>query len=77
LPPAARADLPLFIAEPDFMSLPAFMSLLDEPDDIEPDVLPDAPDFMSVDDEPAPVPDPVAGDVADVLPLAAGDDGDF
>ena len=58
------------------------MSLLDEPDDIVPDVLPAPepedidpellePDFMSleVDDEPAPVPELVAGDEPDVLLL--------
>jgi len=50
------------------MSLPDFMSLLDEPDIVpeEPDVLPE-PDFMSLDDEPAPVPEPVAGDEPEVL----------
>jgi len=54
LPPAAAPpDLPLFIAEPDFMSLLDFMSvdlvsLLDELEGIEPDVLP-APGFVSVD----------------------------
>jgi hypothetical protein len=58
-----------------------FMSLLDEPEDIEPDVLPDpaAPDFMSVEDEP--VPELVAGDEPDVLlpvcGLAAGEDDDL
>lgn len=66
------------------MSLPDFMSLLDEPEDIVPDVLPApepddvepellpepaAPDFMSVEDEPAPVPELVAGDEPDVLLL--------
>ena len=52
------------------------MSLLEEPEDIEPDVLP-APDFVSVEDEDAP--EPVAGDVAElpVVGLAAGDDDDF
>ena len=84
-------DVPLFIAEPDFMSL------LDEPEDIVPDVLPApepddiepellpepaAPDFMSVEDEPAPVPELVAGDEPDVLllpvcGLAAGEDDDL
>jgi hypothetical protein len=63
------------------MSLPDFMSLLDEPEDIEPEVLlePAAPDFMSAEDEPAPVPELVAGDEPDVLllpvcGLAAGDE---
>jgi hypothetical protein len=78
-PPAADLpDLPFFIAEPDFMSL------LEEPDDIEPELLPEpaAPDFMSVEDEPAPVPELVAGDEPDVLllpvcGLAAGDDDDL
>jgi len=56
------------------------MSLLDEPEDIEPELLPEpaAPDFMSVEDEPAPVPELVAGDEPDVLlpvcGLAAGED---
>lgn len=57
------------------------MSLLDEPEDIEPELLPEpaAPDFMSVEDEPAPVPELVAGDEPDVLllpvcGLAAGAD---
>ena len=58
------------------------MSLLDEPDDIVPDVLPAPepddiepellePDFMSleVEDEPAPAPELVAGDEPDVLLL--------
>jgi hypothetical protein len=66
------------------MSLPDFMSLLDEPEDIEPELLPEpaAPDFMSVEDEPAPVPELVAGDEPDVLllpvcGLAAGEDDDL
>lgn len=60
------------------------MSLLEEPDDIEPELLPEpaAPDFMSVEDEPAPVPELVAGDEPDVLllpvcGLAAGEDDDL
>jgi len=74
-PPAAAEppDLPLFIAEPDFMSLL-------EPEDIEPDVLPAPDDFVSVEDEPAP--ELVAGEELDepLLPvcgLADGDDGFF
>jgi hypothetical protein len=69
-------DLPFFIA-------PDFMSPLDEPEDIEPALLPEpaAPDFMSVEDEPAPVPELVAGDEPDVLlpvcGLAAGEDDDL
>jgi hypothetical protein len=58
--------------------------LLDEPEDIEPEVLPEpaAPDFMSDEDEPAPVPELVAGDEPDVLllpvcGLAAGEDDDL
>jgi hypothetical protein len=70
--------LPLFIAEPDFMSL-LDLSLLDF---ISLLVLPEpaAPDFMSVEDEPAPAPELVAGDEPDVLlllpvfGLAAGED---
>ena len=77
-------SLPDFISL-DFLSLD-FMSLLDEPEDIVPEVLPapepvevePAPDFMSVEDEPAPVPELVAGGVAVLLlpvcGLAAGDD---
>jgi hypothetical protein len=58
------------------MSLLDFVSLLEEPEDIEPDVAP-APDFVSVEDEAAP--EPVAGDVAElpVVGLAAGDDDDL
>jgi hypothetical protein len=77
-PPAADLpDLPFFIAEPDFMSP------LDEPEDIEPALLPEpaAPGFMSVEDEPAPVPELVAGDEPDVLlpvcGLAAGEDDEL
>ena len=59
------------------------MSLLDEPEDIVPEVLPEpaAPDFMSVEEEPAPVPELVAGDEPDVLlpvcGLAAGEDDEL
>src|SRR5687768_9647489 len=59
------------------------MSPLDEPEDIEPALLPEpaAPGFMSVEDEPAPVPELVAGDEPDVLlpvcGLAAGEDDEL
>jgi len=55
--------LPPFIAEPDFMSLD-FVSLLDEPEDIEPDE--PAPELEPEDIEPEVLPEPAAPDFVSV-----------